>query len=91
MTDYWYHARETDNFSFDQDRPAFFSADCEDLSLWTGKDGYVATAVLDVTNPVDDLELRKIALDIGLEDVFSEDFEDFRSPKPIQIYSHSSG
>lgn len=73
----WFHGRRAEIPVFSPDRPAFFASSLEDVSMWAGRGGYVAEAELEVRNPIDDSQLRAIALGMGLEDVYSEGFADF--------------
>lgn len=77
MSDTWYHARCEPITSFSADRPAFFTDNDDDLSLWSGKEGFVVKADLRIANPIGDIELHKLALEMGLEDCFNGEFSEF--------------
>lgn len=77
MTETWYHARKEPIEAFAPDTLAFFTVNDDDLSLWAGKSGYVVTADLLISNPIGDLALHKLALEMGLEDCYDEAFSDF--------------
>lgn len=77
MTETWFHARKDPITHFSPDTPAFFTDNDDDLSLWSGKDGFVVTADIKLANPIGDLALHKLALEMGLEDCFDEEFSDF--------------
>lgn len=74
--DLWYHGRDVDPV-FDADRPAFFATSREDVEMWAARGGVVLTARLAVTNPAREEVLLTLAEEMGLPDVFDEDFSDF--------------
>lgn len=59
---------------FDADRPAFFATSREDVEMWAARGGVVLTARLAVTNPAREEVLLTLAEELGLPDVFDEDF-----------------
>ncbi len=77
MAEAWFHARKDPIEYFSPDTLAFFTDNDEDLSLWAGRSGYVVTADLQTDNPIGDLALHKLALEMGLEDCFDGEFSDF--------------
>jgi hypothetical protein len=77
MTDeFWFHGRDQDPV-FDEDRPAFFATERDDVEMWAARGGVVLTAKLAVVKPVGEEVLMRIAEDMGLENVFDEAFSDF--------------
>ncbi|NTF17327.1 hypothetical protein G6L37_02625 [Agrobacterium rubi] len=73
----WYHGRPEETMEFDEDRPAFFSHEREPIGFFAGADGYVLEAEIMSSSPCGETDLMAIAKELGLPDVFDEDFSDF--------------
>jgi hypothetical protein len=73
----WYHGRPGVEMDFDPDRPAFFSCEREGVEFFAGTDGFVLEAELLATSPCRENHLTEIAAELGLPDVFGDDFTDF--------------
>jgi hypothetical protein len=74
--DLWFHGRDQDPV-FNEDQPAFFAAERDDVEMWAGRGGVVLTAKLAVVKPAGEEALMRIAEEMGLEDVFDEEYSDF--------------
>ena len=73
----WHHGRPDESVGFDPDRPAFFASDQEDCGFFAGDLGHQIEARLRIDNPIDEGALLKLAAEMGLEDVYAEDFDGF--------------
>ena len=73
----WFHGRSEPDMIFDEDRPAFFSHEREGVEFFAGSEGFVLEAELLSVSPCRENHLMEIAAELGLPDVFSEDFTDF--------------
>jgi hypothetical protein len=76
MEELWFHGRDRDPV-FNEDQPAFFAAERNDVEMWAGRGGVVLTAKLAVVKPAGETVLMRIAKELGLEDVFDDEFSDF--------------
>lgn len=73
----WFHGRSASEMVFDDDRPAFFAHEREGVEFFAGREGFVLEAELMSVSPCRENHLMEIAAELGLPDVFSEDFTDF--------------
>ena len=77
VTGIWFHGRQSENMAFDIDRPAFFTCEREGVEMFSGRQGFVLEAELLATHPCRETDLLTIASELGLPDVFSDDYTDF--------------
>lgn len=80
MSEIWYHGRVHEIAGFDPDRPAFFAKLREEVEPFVGPHGYVVEARITVHRPIDGDALLKLAEEMGLEDVYAEDYDGFPGP-----------
>lgn len=73
----WYHGRPVAEMDFEQDRPAFFSCEREGVEMFARRDGFVLEAEILSVSPCRENDLMAIARELGLPDVYDEDFTDF--------------
>lgn len=72
-SDIWYHGRR-EELPFQGGRPIFFADKRDDVELWAN-DGVVVTARINTKKPAFEDKLLKLAEELGLDDVFSDDSE----------------
>lgn len=73
----WFHGRPEEGVAFDADRPAFFASERDGVELFAGEEGFVTTVRIKSIKPASEQVLLELADELGLPDVYGEDFTDF--------------
>lgn len=87
----WYHGTDQQSVQFAPDRPVFFAAAYRDAASFAGDNGFIVSARLTCKQPINEDDLLKVGVKLGLirdaGDLFSADYDDF--PDVSSFLSHA--